>query len=62
MFVLGRIILLYALHYNMKAGFIMQVLVEPKDHNDTLDLVKASESTLVFWDNEEDAVWDNVSY
>ena len=31
-----------------------------KNHDDTLDLVKASESTLDFWDNEEDAVWDNV--
>jgi len=26
--------------------------------NDTLDLMKACESTLDFWDNEEDAVWD----
>jgi hypothetical protein len=32
-----------------------------KNHNDTLDLIKASEGTLDFWDNEEDAVWDNVA-
>jgi len=38
----------------------MQVLVEPKERNDSLDLLKASESTLDFWDNEEDAVWDIV--
>jgi hypothetical protein len=31
-----------------------------KSNNETLDLMKASESTLDFWDNEEDAVWDNV--
>jgi hypothetical protein len=31
-----------------------------KNNDDTLDLMKASESTLDFWDNEEDTVWDNV--
>ena len=31
-----------------------------KNIDDTLDLMKASESTLSFWDNEEDKVWDNV--
>jgi hypothetical protein len=31
-----------------------------KGNNETLDLMKASEGTLDFWDNEEDAVWDNV--
>ena len=31
-----------------------------KNNNNTLDLMKASESTLDFWDNEEDKVWDNV--
>ena len=31
-----------------------------KNNSDTLDLMKASESTLAFWDNEEDKVWDNV--
>jgi hypothetical protein len=31
-----------------------------KNNNETLDLMKASESTLDFWDNEEDKVWDNV--
>ena len=31
-----------------------------KNKNDTLDLMKASEGTLSFWDNEEDTVWDNV--
>jgi len=31
-----------------------------KNYDNTLDLMKASESTLDFWDNEEDKVWDNV--
>ena len=31
-----------------------------KNNDDMLDLMKASESTLGFWDNEEDTVWDNV--
>jgi len=31
-----------------------------KSDNDTFDLMKASESTLDFWDNEEDEVWNNV--
>ena len=31
-----------------------------KNNEDTLDFMKASESTLDFWDNEEDKVWDNV--
>ena len=34
--------------------------IQLKNNNDTLDLLKASESTLDFWDNEEDKVWDNV--
>jgi len=31
-----------------------------KNNDDTLDFMKASESTLDFWNNEEDMVWDNV--
>ena len=31
-----------------------------KNKDDTLDFMKASESTLDFWDNDEDEVWDNV--
>jgi hypothetical protein len=31
-----------------------------KNNDDTLVFMKASESTLDFWDNEEDKVWDNV--
>jgi len=34
--------------------------IQQKNDNDALDLLKASESTLDFWDNEEDKVWDNV--
>ena len=31
-----------------------------KNNDDTLDFMKASESTLDFWDNDEDNVWDDV--
>jgi hypothetical protein len=31
-----------------------------KNNDNTLDILKMSESTLDFWDNEEDKVWDNV--
>ena len=34
--------------------------IQLKNNDDTLDFMKASESTLDFWDNEEDTVWDNV--
>ncbi|MDR1836714.1 MAG: hypothetical protein LBQ89_03550 [Treponema sp.] len=34
--------------------------IQLKNNEDTLDFMKASESTLTFWDNEEDKVWDNV--
>jgi len=37
-----------------------KVILLPKGGNDTYDLVKASESTIDFWDNEDDEVWDNV--
>jgi hypothetical protein len=31
-----------------------------QNNDDFPDLIKASENTLDFWDNEEDEVWDNV--
>ena len=31
-----------------------------KNNDDMLDFMKTSESTLDFWDNEEDEIWDNV--
>ena len=34
--------------------------IQSKNNNDTLDLMKSSESTLDFWNNEDDRVWDNV--
>ena len=34
--------------------------IQLKNNDNTLDLMKASEGTLDFWDNEEDKVWDNV--
>jgi hypothetical protein len=34
--------------------------IKLKNNDGTLDFIKASESTLDFWDNEEDTVWDNV--
>jgi bifunctional DNA-binding transcriptional regulator/antitoxin component of YhaV-PrlF toxin-antitoxin module len=37
-----------------------RVILLSKNDNDTYELIKASESSLVFWDNEDDKVWDNV--
>jgi len=37
-----------------------RVILLPTGDNDTYDLIKASESTLDFWYNEDDEVWDNV--
>jgi hypothetical protein len=34
--------------------------IQLKTNNESLDLMKASESTLDFWDNDEDSVWDDV--
>ncbi len=34
--------------------------IQLKNNNEPLGLIKASENTLDFWDNEEDSVWDNV--
>ena len=34
--------------------------IQLKNNNGSRDLIKVSESTLNFWDNEEDTVWDNV--
>jgi len=35
------------------------ILLQGND-NDTYDLAKISESSLDFWDNEDDKVWDDV--
>jgi len=37
-----------------------RVILLSKHDNDTHDLIKASESSLAFWDTEDDTVWDNV--
>jgi len=34
--------------------------IQFKNNGETLDLLKLSEATLDFWDNEEDEVWDSV--
>jgi glutaredoxin-related protein len=34
--------------------------IQLKNSNESFDLMKASESSLAFWDNEEDSVWDDV--
>jgi hypothetical protein len=43
----------------LETAHFMQ-FIQLKNNDDTLDFMKASESTLDFWDNEEDTVWDNV--
>jgi len=37
-----------------------RVIIFLKNDNDMYELLKASESSLAFWDNEDDKVWDNV--
>ena len=37
-----------------------RVILLQKADSDTYDLIKMSESSLGFWDNEDDKVWDNV--
>jgi hypothetical protein len=36
------------------------ILLQKSDIDMQHDLIKASESSLGFWDNEDDKVWDNV--
>ena len=43
----------------LETAHFMQ-FIQLKNNSDTIDLMKASESTLNFWDNEADEVWDNV--
>jgi hypothetical protein len=35
-----------------------RVILLHKNDNDTHDLIKMSESSLDFWNNEDDKVWD----
>jgi bifunctional DNA-binding transcriptional regulator/antitoxin component of YhaV-PrlF toxin-antitoxin module len=37
-----------------------RVILLQKTDCDSHDLIQASESSLDFWDNEDDKVWDNV--
>jgi bifunctional DNA-binding transcriptional regulator/antitoxin component of YhaV-PrlF toxin-antitoxin module len=37
-----------------------RVILLQNNDIDTYSLLKASESSLAFWDNEDDKVWDNV--
>jgi hypothetical protein len=37
-----------------------KVILLSKSDNAPQDLIKLSESTVDFWDNEDDKVWDNV--
>jgi len=46
--------------YRKNISFSPRVILLPKNDNDTYDLIKASESSLAFWDNEDDKVWDDV--
>jgi hypothetical protein len=38
--------------------FVMFLCVRHRDEAD--DILKASESSLAFWDTPEDEIWDNV--
>jgi bifunctional DNA-binding transcriptional regulator/antitoxin component of YhaV-PrlF toxin-antitoxin module len=46
--------------YRKNISLSPRVILLPKNDIDTYELIKASESSLGFWDNEDDKVWDNV--
>jgi len=46
--------------YREHLSSFSRVILLQKNDNDTHDLMKMSEGTLNFWDNEDDKVWDNV--
>jgi len=48
------------IEYRKNLSSSPRVILLSKNDNDTYELIKASESSLAFWDNEDDKVWDNV--
>jgi bifunctional DNA-binding transcriptional regulator/antitoxin component of YhaV-PrlF toxin-antitoxin module len=48
------------IEYRKNLSLYPRVILLPKNDIDTYELIKASESSLDFWDNEDDKVWDNV--
>ena len=38
----------------------VEVIILPLGNDDFSDLLDASESSIDFWDNQEDEVWNNV--
>jgi len=48
------------IEYRKNISFSPRVILLPRNDNDTYDLLNASESSLAFWDNEDDKVWDDV--
>jgi hypothetical protein len=48
------------LEYRKHLTQFSRVILLQKTDIDTYELIKSSESSLNFWDNEDDKVWDNV--
>ena len=48
------------IEYRKNLSMSPRVILLLKNDNDTYELMKASESSLDFWNNEDDKVWDNV--
>jgi hypothetical protein len=48
------------IEYRKYLSSSLRVILLQKNDNDTHDFIKMSESSLDFWDNEDDKVWDNV--
>jgi len=46
--------------YREHLSFSPRVILLQKNDTDTRDFINMSESSLGFWDNEDDKVWDNV--
>ena len=38
----------------------VEVIILPLGDDDSFELLQASESSLEFWDNQEDEIWNNV--
>jgi len=48
------------IEYRKNLSMSPRVILLLKNDNDTYELMKASESSLDLWNNEDDKVWDNV--
>jgi len=48
------------IEYRKNLSMSPRVILLPRNDNETYELIKASESSLDFWNNEDNKVWDNI--